>query len=167
MGKLCAPCIFLKVKEKNSVVQFLPFLIMPESWSILSKIPVDATTRVLRLIEARSFEVQNYVHEQFLSAWEAMVGVVILFSTVNQFYSSQYELHQRSKSPLSPDQKPHIIQTKMQTWPNIYRSVWTIPKEVSRYIKPLPTNRCPLTKQSLCFKHSKSWTKPPNNSGRL
>lgn len=50
-------------------------LTVPAAWQILGEIPLEKTTRVMRLLDSRCFELRVLIHEQFSTIWEALISV--------------------------------------------------------------------------------------------
>jgi hypothetical protein len=49
------------------------YLIPLGSWEILAKIPVGNATSVLRLLETRTFNLQDLIHKQLITVWKTLV----------------------------------------------------------------------------------------------
>lgn len=50
-------------------------LILLDAWRHLGEIPLEKTTRAMRLLDSRCFELRGLVHEQFSAIWKALVSV--------------------------------------------------------------------------------------------
>ncbi len=50
-------------------------LINSECWKLLAEIPLEKTTRAIRLLETRWFQLQARIHEQFSTVWKSLVHV--------------------------------------------------------------------------------------------
>lgn len=44
-----------------------------EAWEMMDKIPVERTTRVIRLLDDRCFELRSFIHEQLTGVWKNLV----------------------------------------------------------------------------------------------
>ncbi|KAG4438487.1 hypothetical protein IFR05_006010 [Cadophora sp. M221] len=65
-----------KAEECASERRIIDALHMLEAaWKILGEIPLDKTTRVMRLLDSRCFELRILIHEQFSTTWEALISV--------------------------------------------------------------------------------------------
>ncbi|KAH6694901.1 centromere/kinetochore protein-like protein zw10 [Leptodontidium sp. MPI-SDFR-AT-0119] len=65
-----------KAEECASERRIIDALHMLEAaWQILGEIPLEKTTRVMRLLDSRCFELRVLIHEQFSTIWEALISV--------------------------------------------------------------------------------------------
>ncbi|KAH7408986.1 centromere/kinetochore protein-like protein zw10 [Cadophora sp. MPI-SDFR-AT-0126] len=45
------------------------------AWKSLAEIPLEKTTRVMRLLDSRCFELRVHIHEQFSAVWETLIKI--------------------------------------------------------------------------------------------
>jgi len=65
-----------KAEECASKKRIIDGLHMLEAaWSSLGEIPLEKTTRVMRLLDSRCFELRVHIHEQFSTVWKTLINI--------------------------------------------------------------------------------------------
>jgi centromere/kinetochore protein ZW10 len=123
-----------QARDERRIIDALHLL--EKSWTQLDQIPVSRSTRALKLLDIRAFELKNDVHEVFDHVWKALVHVDVANGSISVTESREGEHMSLSDAVIGLQAYKEVDKRMKDLWHDVDRAIFSPRMDAANQLLP-------------------------------